>query len=402
MSLKSIFNKDRISRVLISIALALLLWVVAMGNTNPEITKTYSNIPITLLNPESLASKELTTAKPTTTITLQLSGSATQMAQIRSEDIRANVDLSVITTAGSYDAAINLSGIPSNITIIGQRPTRITLDVYTLLTKSMNFTIENVGQPSAGYALMSAKPDVTIVQAQGSALHLNNSMVIRGELSLADRNDDFSADVALKAYDQDGSVLDDVILAPAVIKVDVEIGKSKEVPILVKTTGECAADYFCKSVKATPDKITIAAKEAVLESIDAIQLLDVDITGLDQSFSVVGTPIVPKGVTVLAKEPIDVALSIVEVVSVTYSYDKFQILNTPPGLTASVAPSENITLTLVSEPGVTFTKDDVKLSIDLTGLQAGSHQVDIKFELPSNVYIKEKNRSMMTVTLKEP
>ncbi|MDR2519799.1 MAG: hypothetical protein LBC69_01910 [Eubacteriaceae bacterium] len=397
-------KKEKIIRLFVSFGLAVMLWIVAMSDSNPVVRKKYNDIPLTVLGAEALNAGGLTFEPLPADVDVQLRGQNSAMGAISRDSITAFVDLGGIEQAGNYSLDVKLGNIPQNVTVSSMVPDKVSVAVSEIKAKSMNFTLLNDGALSTGYELLSRKYEARPVEVSGSETTLSSVVKVEGRLDLANRNDDFYAQVVLEALDASGKKVANATLAPSTISVSVGVGKSKTVSLSIKPKGACASGYFAKSVEALPKEVVIAAKEGLLEGITELLLEPVDLSGRFESFTSTGALVLPNGVSLLTKTPITVRVEIVHIDLREFSYESVQIRNTPPSLKVQPYEPGLINLTLITEPGGfdEFLQSDVTIFVDLAGLGIGEHNVKLEYELPKGISVKDTNRDEITVTLVEP
>ena len=403
--MKDFFRKEKLIQLGISIALALLLWVVSISNINPSVEKSFSDIPINLLNKDVLTSKELTLDNFDGTVYVRLRGQNSHFLRFKKNDIKATIDLAQINEPGNHSLNIEIDGLPDQVSLVEKSPDTILVEVSKIVKKSSNFTITRSGTPSAGFEVLSMKSDTTVVELSGSSSSISRIKEIKGNIDLTDVNSDFTSQVVLSAYDEDGNTIEGVEIIPAYVEMNILVSKFKTVPIRTEIIGECASGYFVISTEIAPVEVRIAASEADLDKLSFVSLNSIDISGRSESFTATGTLNLPPNVTLLSPEDIVVKIKIAQIESKTFTLtNSIQVINTPPGLKCSPVRFDNITVTVISEPGglENITSDDIKLSVDLAGLSAGVYEMEIKFELPKDVFLKDTSRNKVTVTLSEP
>jgi YbbR domain-containing protein len=400
--LKAMIIKDKLLQVLSSVALAFLLWFVAISNSNPTVSRTFSDIDITILNQDQLIKKGLILEPIEEKLLVNLKGDHSLLSRFRKSSIKAYCDISRISSPGTSELPITLEGIPSTVSVSSQSPFNLQIEVNTIAEKSLNFAIDKSGKPAPGYAQLGIHYDPTAIRVSGSGKNISKDITIKGTIDLTDRKDDYNAQVVLKPYDENNKEITNLILEPYFIKVEVSIGKTKTVPIVVKSVGDCANNYYAKATTSKPSDITIAGKENDLEDITAIYLNDIDVTSRYESFTAPGNVILPQGITIIDAPSFQVSVEISNMDVNTFVFETVQVHNIPPGL-SYIINTEAITVTVMSDPGglKLITSDDIQLYIDLDELAVGTHEVKINFQLPRGVQLKDASTTTVSVELKE-
>ena len=89
--------KNNLSLKIISVVVAIILWLYAVSELNPETTKTFNDIPIEIINMNVLNEKNLTLAEnPEQIITVRIRGLANDIRKVNISNLKAVLDLSEI------------------------------------------------------------------------------------------------------------------------------------------------------------------------------------------------------------------------------------------------------------------------------------------------------------------
>ena len=83
-------------------------------------------------------------------------------------------------------------------------------------------------------------------------------------------------------------------LSPSFIDLRLERIQQKQVPIKISLTGEPMSGYQIESIKALPDRVVIEGSESELKNITEVTTEDVDVAGVNSSFSLI-VPLLHRG-----------------------------------------------------------------------------------------------------------
>ena len=83
-------------------------------------------------------------------------------------------------------------------------------------------------------------------------------------------------------------------LSPSFIDLKLERVKEKLVPIKIALNGDPLAGFQVGSVRAVPDRVIIAGAETELKSVNEVTTEEIDLTGVNQGFSVI-VPLIHRG-----------------------------------------------------------------------------------------------------------
>lgn len=83
-------------------------------------------------------------------------------------------------------------------------------------------------------------------------------------------------------------------LSPSFIDLRLERIQQKQVPIKISLTGEPMSGYQIESIKALPDRVVIEGSESELKNVTEVTTEDVDVAGVNSSFSLI-VPLLHRG-----------------------------------------------------------------------------------------------------------
>lgn len=190
-------------------------------------------------------------------------------------------------------------------------------------------------------------------------------------------------DVALKAYDNDGNVVD-VEMVPAKIDVDVNLSSpSKEVPIKVIPKGEVSFGLALNSISTNETKVTVYGDETVLNDLKYIPV-EIDVSDLKENREYKMELNKPVGVRSMSVNNVTVNVTLSSVSNKTLNNIGIEPRNLADNLKVQALDANSslvsVTLKGVSSVVDTITTDDVVAFIDLDGYTAGTYEVDVKVE----------------------
>lgn len=189
--------------------------------------------------------------------------------------------------------------------------------------------------------------------------------------------------VPLKAYDNEGNVVD-VEIVPGTIDVELELDSpSKELPIKVIPKGEVAFGQAISSMTLSETKVTVYGDSETLSDLKYIPV-EIDVTGLKENKEYKIELTKPVGVKSLSINNVTVGVNLGEIASrdienVAIEYRNIGENYKPQG-TSETSTSVTVNLKGVKNVIDAIGADDITAYIDLEGLGEGSYEVDINVE----------------------
>ena len=144
--------KSKIGSILLSLAIAFGLWLYVITYVSPNSEETYYNIPVVLVGESVLNERGLMcTSASTNTVSLQLSGTRSDLVKVNSQNITVTAKLSSITEPGekiNLQYEVDYPGdVPKNaLEILSQSDFYVTVEKRRV--KDVPVVVQYVGERS--------------------------------------------------------------------------------------------------------------------------------------------------------------------------------------------------------------------------------------------------------------
>ncbi len=317
--------------------------------------------------------------------------------------IGSKTDLYIAKQSSSHEVVVDLNGLKPgthkvNIEYnqdVGNidymvNPSTATVIIYQKVSETRELSYDILNQDSLDSKLVIDSVDYSTdnVVIKGAEHQLKNVASVK---ALVDINNLVSQevgtvtlkDVALKAYDNEGNVVE-VEMVPSKIDVDVNIASpSKEVPIKVIPNGEVSFGLAIDSIDTNESKVTVYGDETALADLKYIPV-EIDVSDIkeDREYKLELTK--PVGVRSMSVNNVTVSVKLSSVTNKTLDNIGIEPRNLGDGLKVQAldASSSLVSVTLkgVSSVVDNITSDDVVAYIDLDGYTAGTYEVEVQVE----------------------
>ena len=194
--------------------------------------------------------------------------------------------------------------------------------------------------------------------------------------------------IALVAYDSNGNRLDNVEIVPNTISATIVLDSySKTVPLTVQTTGDLVTGKAIASILINNNSsysITIYGDESELENIESIPVT-IDVSGMgNESTKTYRVNIrKPNGVRDMSTDSVEITATFGDEEQKTITLtSNFAQRNIGSGLTANPISGQEISVQVKGVASVIekIDAEDIQAYIDLEGLSAGDHEVEVKID----------------------
>ena len=253
-------------------------------------------------------------------------------------------------------------------------------------TRSVESDIVNLNKLDSKLAINNTKLDTDDVIIKGTEDSLAKVSTIKALINVSNMVDPKAGtntlkDIPLIAYDEKGAKVD-VEMVPSKVTATIEIeSPSKTVPLEIEPTGNVIFGKAIKNITSSVQKVTIYGSSKVLDNTNSIKV-KIDVNNLKSNKDYTVTIKKPAGIREISEKVVTAKVELDDEVTTELSGVKLGVVNLGSNYTAQ-ATSENATEVTVILKGVesiikNITPSDVEAYVDLEGLGAGDHEVEIK------------------------
>ena len=293
------FNRSKVVRIVISILVAIAMWLYVDLERAPERTMTIRDIPVEFSGENTtLADKNLMLLSGyDTTIDLKIRGPKRELVKMNRDNVRVIASTSSIDSVGVHQLDWTVSFpdgvVRTNVSVEKASLSQITVTVGELYTK-VPVECQVVGEVAEGYFTgdVVLDPEVLTLRAQRDDLLNVSCAKLTVDISGATRSVVQTVDVQL--YDYDGNPVENsnIRTNTSLIQAKVPVLTTREVELAVEFSGVPGAAMNSIKCDITPKTVRLNGEADVLDSIDKLVLatLHVDDLELHQQNSYVVTP----------------------------------------------------------------------------------------------------------------
>ncbi len=384
----------------ISLVIAILIWIIVANVDDYKTTKQITGIEIEFVNGSAITEKNKVYEVPEgTTVDVVIKGPRSIVEGLTRDDFKAIADLSKmsITNSVMVDVSAISSRVDKEITI-ANTSNAVNVEVENKIEKQLPITVKTTSSVAEGYAISnkSATPNLITVEGAESIVSTINEVYVEVDVSKA--NHDIVAYGEPVFLDFAGEVIDsakfdyDVTSA----EVTVQVKKTKELSVKVKTVGEVKDGYTISSIDYQPTSVVVVGEPEDLARVDEVVINDIKVTNCDEDLetSVNLADYLPSGI-VIADDTEEVMIKVkieeVKEKNIKISNDDINIVGKDDAYTYSFVNKDGITVTA---KGLKDVLDDLKVanlipSIDVTDYKPGTYKIQVNLRDLSGVTIDD-------------
>lgn len=297
--LKNWFLKN-IDIKLLSLFLAIILWLYIAGGENPMV-ENFIDVSITQTN----LSEDLVIKEFPTNVSVGIRGPKNIINNISSHQINGIVNFSEISKEGLYKLKVEVTA-PKRTQITRIIPSEIKVEVERILTKEIEVRYSLVGIPEKGYSLADEPQfnpyKVKIIGAQSI---LENIEQIICAIDISGIKEDLNRKIKVKAIDANGNEIRELKIEPDIVEVSISLTRGypeKRLTVKPKIVGKPAPGYYISEILSNPDEIKIFGNYSKISDIEFLETIPIDASGITKTLSVRVPPILGEGLNIAGGE----------------------------------------------------------------------------------------------------
>ena len=382
---------------IISLLSAMVLWMYVMAIVDPEETKLFENIPVTITNKNELNERDLVIyPEQDLTTNIYVTGKLSNLKKVTKDDINVYGQINN-PLEGNNEIYLKVS-TSQRVNYDFKNPVMIvTLEKIISEDKSIKVDITGSGKNNVDNIML--QDNIDKVSISGPRSLVNKVKRVVGTVKVSGESNNFSQSIKLEPVDANGKVVEGVELEKDSVNVNIILLAQKTVPIILKLSdnSESGVNYTMSQ-----NTVTIKGKKDIVDSINNIETQPVKLSEILPGTSKDIYLQVPSGITIETKY-ITINKNSEEntLEEYTYTAKDIEIRNNTENIDKSkikIPNSINVSIEYLQSEG-SINKDDIKLYIDLNELSLEDNTCKIKYE---SIYEIEKiNIDPDTVTIEE-
>lgn len=277
--MKEWFSRN-IGMKIISLIIAILIWVMINGMIDPITTTTIKDIPVHLINEEAMTSvNKIFEIISGETISVKLRAKKTIAESLTADDFTAVADIINKTELNAIEIVVTCNSHPeTDIEIIEKKTSDGTgmmkLSLEDSDTQSFAVSVVADGTVKDGFYVTESTVSPNLITISGSKTQIAKIAKIAVLVNVEGVSESFHQQSTPVVYDKNGNVVDSVKLTMSTEQVQVALTllPTKQINLNVNQKGNAYYDYTCTGIEYAPHTITIAGKAEDLSKIHQLDL----------------------------------------------------------------------------------------------------------------------------------
>lgn len=408
------FSRRKALQVVISILVAIAVWVYVDVEKAPDRTKTIRDIPVEFSGESTtLADKNLMLLSGyDTTVDLTIKGPKRELVKISKDNVRLVASTSSIDSVGVHTLRwdpIYPDGVQSSsLTVDWASKYKVTVTVGELYTKEVPVNCTVTGQVADGYFTGETVLDPTSLVLRGQRDDLLNVAYAKLTVNISGATRSVIQTESVQLYDNDDNPVDNgnIRTNASLIQAKVPVLTTKEVSLAVELSGVPGVAGQSIKTTVTPTSVRLIGEADVLENINEIVLATLYIEDLDlwQQNSYVVTA--PDGTWLAnSNEVATVEITMEGIEEMTLTVDTFSYTNVPSGLYPEITGGLDVRLWGLADELAKMDAAALTAMADLSGItEPGSYRVPVTVTISGyrDVAVKGSYEVTVYITDTEP
>lgn len=400
--------------------IAFMLWLMVVNIDDPVMHKTFSDIPVSVINEEILANaKQPQTYQivdNTQSVDVSVTAKRKTLNKIKEEDIAAVADIKELTLDTQIPIDISIKGFEGRYDDAQATPRNLQIRLEDELTKRFPIVPTTTGSVRDGCVLGDIQALPEKVSIRGPKSVISEISRVEASVSVSGLSKDTMLESELVLYDSNNNIIDQNLLSNNLgiegVGVRVQILNTKNVPLKFDTSRiQTANGYEFAGITVEPEQVQIAGRRSIINGIESIDIpagaLDVsDIKEKTEEIINV-TDYLPDN-TKLADENaglVVVTISVEKDGTKTYdvSVGSISVNNLSEDLTMNYAAADALQVQVGGPQNILANLSiDQSVSIDLKKYtKAGEYSVPVSVNLPNGCFLEKDVKVQVILSMKE-
>ena len=378
---------SNIRTFLLALVLGASVWLSAVTGADPDEVNPFPRpIPLEVIGQDP--SLILTSEIPSTIeVTLRAPRSVWEQLIAQEDSVHSILDITGLS-AGEHTQVIQtrIGARPAKVVL--QTPETVTFTLEPLDTQSLPVDIVVSGQPAIGYQAGDAIVDPTQIAISGPESIVKQAVRARVLVNLEDVRESVDEVLDVQILDEKNSLLNGVTINPQSARIMIPISPQsgyRDLAVKVIVNGQVAAGYRLENISVFPPVITVFAEDPELVNAlpGVVETQPLDLQDAKENISTRLALTLPDSITIVGTKTVQVQVAISPIqTSLTLLNQPINIIGLPDGFAAQISPQTVDVIISGPLPVLdALTPQDIAVSIDVTGLDLGTHQLEPKVEV---------------------
>ncbi|MGE5329598.1 MAG: YbbR-like domain-containing protein [Deltaproteobacteria bacterium] len=390
---------------IISVFIAIVLWIYVVNIQNPEIKKEFDSIPVNVKNVDLLLGYGLIfSGDSTDSISVKLKGNQDAIKKIERNDIEAVADLKDVKGKfgpGKVSIPVKINLLTSDRLEVLEKDKysmEVELDKYSQIQKPIEVEFQGQTSKDIKYDVKSIRPNVVTISGPKKLISTIDSVKVFVDVTNAEK--EMSVVKNFRIFTKSNTdITSNEHLTKDIqnIQIDIDYQKYKEVPIITEVVGQPEKGYYVSGIATNPEKVIVSGHTDKINPIKVINTKKIKIEGKSSNAESLVSLIIPTGININFEGDVKISVGIKKEDTKTIEFSKSDItvLNSSPDYEYKIITSK-LRAYLSGKQGAldSVTPLNLGLFIDVASLGEGEHQIYLQIPKNENMKLLEKTQAI--------
>ena len=391
----------------LSIILAALLWILITNVANPIGTRTFSNVPVKVLNEEVLTSRgQVFDITKGDTVTFTVAARRSILDDLRVADFKVTADLAHLSDV--YAVQIDITSPRYGDQVV------ITSGIQMMLIKLEELLVENIkvdvvvkGEVAGGYYIGEKAASPNFIGVSGPRGRVESIDKVIVEVDVNGLSDSYRTIERPIALDAEGNVInsDKIEFNKKEVMVNIKLLKTKKINLQITAVGEPAFGYIRGNVEYDPKTIEVAGTDEALRGIKYLDIKE-NISGASEDIEKeidLQERLAQYDVILVGEDKtavINISIEPLDNREVMIWPREIEVRNKPYDLNLTFNTVASIPFKIMgsTEDVLAVSKLNLKPYIDLTDFSIGTYLLEVESEQINDITLANKPTISITLT----
>jgi YbbR domain-containing protein len=394
---------------LLALILGTSVWVSAVTGADPDEVRIYpETIMLEIIgnDPSLIITSDI---PEEVEVTLRAPQSVWEQLTAQDNSVQATLDLSGLGV-GEHFVEIQIRVLERPYQIVLKNPGTVSVILEPRATRSLLIDPSISGLPAIGYQAGDVQVEPAEVTITGPESLVNRADRARVLINLDGIRESLEESRPIQIVDDTNTVIHDLSVTPENTRVTVPViqqGGFRDVAVKVVVTGQVTAGYRLENISVFPPVVTVFASDPELvNSLPGIlETQSLDLQDAKEDITTRLSLNLPDNVTLVGAQTVEVSVGISPIqTSLTLTNQPINVIGLTKGLSIQFSP-QTVDV-IISGPLPTLdalTPQDVRVTIVVSGLGLGTHQLEPKVDvLVNNVLVESILPGTIEVVISPP
>lgn len=383
-----------VGTLLLSIIMGLIVWLIAINQENPLQTLPYPDpLPVVVRN--LAPGLTLTEMLDDRQVQVVLQAPRSAWEELGANEIAAYVDLANLGR-GTHLVPIHVAIDEREVVLKGQDPTVLTVQLDTVITKTVPVTVEIMDNTAFGYDPQTPSVSPTEIVVTGPGQQVNEVFQARARVFMRNARSQVERFQNVELLNDHQQPVELVTASPSAVEVIVPVQAwpgSKQVAVRVDLQGQPANGFRLGPLTVSPSTVSLRGSSSLLNDIAFVATEPISVTGGMADLYAQLRLLLPQGVTAYDTETPEKIVEMVDVVIGVLPVEdsrRMTLRLLPRGLASELRAEialDTVEVILSGPKNIldALNSDDMYAFVDLDNQQPGNYVLKPTVVIPTGI-----------------